>query len=36
MLEKAKKAGTVAKFVAQGGDRDYLSWYARNGQVKVG
>lgn len=35
-LEKARKAGTVAKFVKAGGDRAYLSWYSRNGNVKVG
>lgn len=35
-LEKAKKAGTVGKFVKADGDRAYLSWYQRNGHVKVG
>lgn len=35
-LELAKKSGTVAKFVKAGGGRNYLGFFRRNGEVKVG
>jgi hypothetical protein len=35
-MEIARKAGSVGKVVAQKGNRDYLSWFARRGLVKVG
>lgn len=35
MLELAVKSGTLAKFKAAKGALNYLSWYRRNGLVKI-